>query len=158
MKRLSEPQKTEGSAVWHCRQATYTSCKTKTNSYSQSELYRAYKVKLMVRLSLKLAYRHCHRLNLPPFLHRISKCSLYLLRCPKFLARCSLHEILTAAPTNTPCFRHRRRSCVLPSKEGLASQNCTLYIPKAKLIIKSRSDFLNCTLYIVHCTFQKRSL
>ncbi len=36
------------------------------------------------------------------------------LRCPKLFARCSLHTISTATPTNAPCFRHRRRSRVLP--------------------------------------------
>ena len=33
-----------------------------------------------------------------------------LLRCPKFLARCSLRRISTAATRSAPCFRHRRRS------------------------------------------------
>ena len=41
-----------------------------------------------------------------------------LLRCPKFFVRCSLHRILTAAPTNTPCIRHRRRSYLLPLSKG----------------------------------------
>ncbi len=40
-----------------------------------------------------------------------------LLRYPKLFARYSLRTILTATPTHTPCFRHRRRSCSLPSSK-----------------------------------------
>jgi len=42
-----------------------------------------------------------------------------LLRCPKFVARCSLRQTLTATPFRPPCIRHRRRSDSMPKAGAL---------------------------------------
>ena len=56
-----------------------------------------------------------------------------LLWYPKLFARYSRRTILTTTPTHTPCIRHRRRSCFLPSpyaeRLGFALQQ--LYLQSA---------------------------
>ena len=54
-----------------------------------------------------------------------------LLRYPKLFARYSLRTILTATPTHTPCFRHRRRSCSLPSSKRGTPPFKICYISKS---------------------------
>ena len=51
---------------------------------------------------------------------RDSKLPATPLAVPKIVGRsCSSLTILTAAPTHTPCIRHRRRSCSLPAPSSL---------------------------------------
>ena len=83
-----------------------------------------------------------------------------LLRYPKLFARYSLRTILTATPTHTPCFRHRRRSCSLPSsKRGTPPFKIysigRVIAPREAYIIASQ--FRNLPLAISHLPFCKRS-
>ena len=84
-----------------------------------------------------------------------------LLRYPKLFARYSLRTILTATPTHTPCFRHRRRSCSLPSsKRGTPPFKIysigRVIAPREAYIIASQTlnlPFPICNLIRITCSF-----